>query len=104
MAKRKTKSYPNPFAGGCASGGPAGSDGTDVAKELGIHVGPDLQLAYPFNKLSKGQFTVRRHELPRRQGDGRGPKLEKGDRHLKQERGLPKKATAYFRTDSQGTS
>ena len=69
---------------------------TQVARELGIHVGQIYNWRTQFNKLSKGQFTV---------ADGTNysvaekveiRKLKNEVAKLKEERDFLKKATAYF--------
>ena len=63
---------------------------TDVAKELGIHVGQIYNWRVQFNKLSKGQFTVADGTNYSVAEKAKIRKLEK------EERDFLKKATAYF--------
>ena len=75
---------------------------TQVAAELGIHVGQIYNWRAQFNKLSKGQFTVSE--------DGNNYAVQESDEirrlrrrvaELEQERDFLKKATAYFAKDSK---
>lgn len=59
MARRKTKSYPESFRREAVRlADLPDRTATDVAKELGIHVGQIYNWRTQFNKLSKHQFTV----------------------------------------------
>ena len=75
---------------------------TQVAAELGIHVGQIYNWRAQFNKLSKGQFTVSE--------DGNNYAVQESEEirrlrrrvaELEQERDFLKKATAYFAKDSK---
>lgn len=75
---------------------------TQVADELGIHVGQIYNWRAQFNKLSKKQFTVSE--------DGNNYALEESAEirrlrrrvaELEQERDFLKKATAYFAKDGK---
>ena len=75
---------------------------TQVAAQLGIHVGQIYNWRAQFNKLSKGQFTVSE--------DGTNYAVQESEEirrlrrrvaELEQERDFLKKATAYFAKDSK---
>ena len=68
---------------------------TEVAKELGIHVGQIYNWRTQFNKLSKGQFSViDGSNYAKAESDE--VRLKKRIVELEQERDFLKKATAYF--------
>jgi transposase len=106
MARRKTKSYPESFRREAVRlADQPDRTATDVAKELGIHVGQIYNWRTQFNKLSKGQFTVADGTNDAKQETAEVRKLEKEIADLKQERDFLKKATAYFaKADKPSTS
>ena len=69
---------------------------TDVAAELGIHVGQIYNWRTQFNKLSKKQFTVADGTNYSKEELAEIRKLKKEIADLKEERDFLKKATAYF--------
>jgi transposase len=73
-----------------------GRTATDVAQELGLHVGQIYNWRTQFNKLSKHQFTVAEgtNHAKAESAEVRG--LKKRVAELEQERDFLKKATAYF--------
>ena len=73
-----------------------GRNATDVAKELGIHVGQIYNWRTQFNKLSKGQFTVADGTNYAKAESDEIRRLKKRIAELEQERDFLKKATAYF--------
>lgn len=97
MAKKKTKSYSDSFRREAVRlADQADRTATDVARELGIHVGQIYNWRAQFSKLAKGQFKTvdgidyskeEREEIRR---------LKKEVAELKAERDFLKKATAYF--------
>lgn len=106
MAKRKTKSYPESFRREAVRlADQPDRTATDVARELGIHVGQIYNWRTQFNKLSKGQFTVADGTNYAKQETAEVRKLKKEIADLKQERDFLKKATAYFaKVDKPSTS
>jgi transposase len=97
MARRKTKSYPESFRREAVRlADQPDRTATDVAKELGIHVGQIYNWRTQFNKLSKGQFTVADGTNYSKEETAEVRKLKKEIADLKQERDFLKKATAYF--------
>ena len=97
MARKKTKAYSEAYRKEAVRlADLPDRTATDVARELGIHVGQIYNWRTQFNKLSKGQFTI---------ADGTNysvaekeeiRKLKKQIADLKEERDFLKKATAYF--------
>ena len=73
-----------------------GRTGTDVAQELGIHVGQIYNWRTQFNKLSKHQFTVSEGVNHAKAESEEVRRLKKRVAELEQERDFLKKATAYF--------
>jgi len=106
MARRKTKSYPESFRREAVRlADQPDRTATDVAKELGIHVGQIYNWRTQFNKLSKGQFTVADGTNYAKQETTEVRRLKKEIADLKQERDFLKKATAYFaKADKPSTS
>ena len=97
MARRKTKSYPESFRREAVRlADQPDRTATDVAKELGIHVGQIYNWRTQFNKLSKGQFTVVDGTNYSKEELAEIRKLKKEIADLKEERDFLKKATAYF--------
>jgi len=77
-----------------------GRTATQVAEELGIHVGQIYNWRTQFNKLSKRQFTVADGTNHAKAETEEVRRLKKRVAELEQERDFLKKATAYFaRTD-----
>ncbi len=106
MARRKTKSYPESFRREAVRlADQPDRTATEVAKELGIHVGQIYNWRTQFNKLSKGQFTVADGTNYAKQETVEVRRLKKEIADLKQERDFLKKATAYFaKADKPSTS
>ena len=73
-----------------------GRTATDVAQELGIHVGQIYNWRTQFNKLSKHQFTVAHGTNHAKAESEEVRRLKKRIAELEQERDFLKKATAYF--------
>jgi transposase len=73
-----------------------GRTATQVAKELGIHVGQIYNWRTQFNGLSKGQFTVADGTNYAKAESEEIRRLKKRIAQLEQERDFLKKATAYF--------
>ena len=73
-----------------------GRTATDVAQELGIHVGQIYNWRTQFNKLSKHQFTVANGTNHAKAEPEEVRRLKKRIAELEQERDFLKKATAYF--------
>jgi transposase len=97
MARKKTKSYPESFRREAVRlADQPDRTATDVAKELGIHVGQIYNWRTQFNKLSKGQFTVADGTNYSKQEIAEIRRLKKEVAELKEERDFLKKATAYF--------
>ncbi|MEJ2463505.1 MAG: transposase [Candidatus Thiodiazotropha sp.] len=97
MAKKKTNSYPESFRREAVRmADQPDRTATDVARELGIHVGQIYNWRTQFNKLSKGQFTVADGTNYSQQEKAEIRKLKKQVAELEQERDFLKKATAYF--------
>ena len=97
MARKKTKSYPESFRREAVrlADQPART-ATDVARELGIHVGRIYNWRTQFNKLSKKQFTVADGTNYSQDEKAEIRRLKKKVAELEQERDFLKKATAYF--------
>jgi len=106
MARRKTKSYPESFRREAVRlADQPDRTATEVAKELGIHVGQIYNWRTQFNKLSKGQFTVADGTNYAKQETAEVLRLKKEIADLKQECDFLKKATAYFaKADKPSTS
>lgn len=97
MARKKTKSYPESFRREAVRlADQPDRTATDVAKELGIHVGQIYNWRTQFNKLSKGQFTVADGTNYSKQELAEIRRLKKEVAELKEGRDFLKKATAYF--------
>jgi transposase len=73
-----------------------GRTATDVAQELGIHVGQIYNWRTQFNKLSKHQFTIADGANHAKAESEEVRRLKKRVAELEQERDFLKKATAYF--------
>jgi len=73
-----------------------GRTATEVARELGIHVGQIYNWRTQFNKLSKGQFSVIDGSNHAKAESEEVRRLKKRIAELEQERDFLKKATAYF--------
>lgn len=106
MARRKAKSYPESFRREAVRlADQPDRTATEVAKELGIHVGQIYNWRTQFNKLSKHQFTVADGTNYSKEEKVEIRRLKKEIADLKQERDFLKKATAYFaNTDKPSTS
>jgi transposase len=78
-----------------------GRAATDVARELGIHVGQIYNWRTQFNKLSKGQFTVVEGTNYAKAESEEVRLLKRRIAELEQERDFLKKATAYFAKPSK---
>ena len=74
----------------------SGRNATEVAKELGLHVGQIYNWRTQFNKLSKGQFTVADGTNYAKAESEEVRRLKRRIAELEQERDFLKKATAYF--------
>lgn len=97
MTKRKTKAYSEAFRKQAVKlADQPDRTATDVARELGIHVGQIYNWRTQFNKLSKGQFTVADGTNYSVAEKAEIRKLKKEIADLKEERDFLKKATAYF--------
>jgi transposase len=73
-----------------------GRTATEVARELGIHVGQIYNWRTQFNKLSKGQFSVIDGSNYAKAESDEVRRLKRRIAELEQERDFLKKATAYF--------
>ena len=73
-----------------------GRTASEVAEELGIHVGQIYNWRTQFNKLSKRQFTVADGTNYAKAEPEEVRRLKKRIAELEQERDFLKKATAYF--------
>ena len=97
MARRKTKAYPESFRQEAVRlADQSDRTATDVAKELGIHVGQIYNWRAQFHKLSKKQFTTVDGVDYSKHESAAIRKLQKEVAELKAERDFLKKATAYF--------
>jgi len=97
MATKKTKAYSEAFRREAVRlADQPDRTATDVARELGIHVGQIYNWRTQFNKLSKGQFTVTDGTNYSQEEKAEIRRLKKEIAELKQERDFLKKATAYF--------
>jgi len=97
MARKKTNAYSESFRKEAVKlADRPDRTATDVAKELGIHVGQIYNWRVQFNKLSKGQFTVADGTNYSVSEKAEIRKLKKEVARLKEERDFLKKATAYF--------
>ena len=102
MATKKTKSYPESFRREAVRlADQPDRTATDVAQELGIHVGQIYNWRTQFNKLSKKQFTVADGTNYSKEELAEIRKLKKEIADLKEERDFLKKATAYFAKDDE---
>ena len=97
MASRKTKAYPESFRKEAVRlADQPDRTATDVAKELGIHVGQIYNWRAQFHKLSKKQFTTQDGVDYSKDESAEVRKLRKELAELKAERDFLKKTTAYF--------
>jgi transposase len=97
MARRKTKSYPESFRKEAVRlADLPDRTATDVAKELGIHVGQIYNWRTQFSKLSKKQFKVHEGVDYSKEEKEEIRRLKKENARLREERDFLKKATAYF--------
>ena len=97
MARRKTKSYPESFRREAVRlADLPDRTATDVAKELGIHVGQIYNWRTQFSKLSKGQFKIHEGVDHSKDESAELRKLKRENAKLREERDFLKKATAYF--------
>jgi len=97
MANKRTKSYPEAFRREAVRlADQPDRTATDVARELGIHVGQIYNWRTQFNKLSKNQFTVADGTNYSKEELAEIRRLKKEIADLKEERDFLKKATAYF--------
>ena len=97
MARKKTNAYPESFRKEAVRlADQPGRTATDVAKELGIHVGQIYNWRAQLNKLSKRQFTVADGTNYAKDESAEVRRLKKEIAQLKEERDFLKKATAYF--------
>jgi len=95
--KRQTKSYTEAFRREAVRlADQPGRTATDVAQELGIHVGQIYNWRTQFNKLSKRQFTVADGTNYAKTESEEVRRLKKRIAELELERDFLKKATAYF--------
>jgi transposase len=97
MVKKKRKTYTEAFRREAVRlADQPGRTATDVAEELGIHVGQIYNWRTQFNNLSKRQFTVADGTNYAKAEPEEVRKLKKRIAELEQERDFLKKATAYF--------
>jgi len=97
MARKKTKAYTESYRREAVRlADLPDRTATDIARELGIHVGQIYNWRTQFNKLSKGQFTVTDGTNYSVAEKAEIRKLKKQVSELKEERDFLKKATAYF--------
>jgi len=97
MARKKTNAYSESFRKEAVRlADQPDRTATDVARELGIHVGQIYNWRTQFNKLSKGQFTAVEGTNYSVAEKAEIRKLKKEVAKLKEERDFLKKATAYF--------
>jgi len=97
MARKKTNSYPESFRKEAVRlANLPDRTATDVAKELGIHVGQIYNWRTQFSKLSKGQFKIVDGVDHSKDESAEIRRLKKEVAKLKEERDFLKKATAYF--------
>jgi transposase len=97
MTRKKTQSYSESFRREAVRlADQPDRTATDVAQELGIHVGQIYNWRTQFNKLSKKQFTVADGTNYSKEELAEIRKLKKEIADLKEERDFLKKATAYF--------
>lgn len=97
MARKKTKSYSEAYRREAVRlADLPDRTATDVARELGIHVGQIYNWRTQFNKLSKGQFTIADGTNYSVAEKAEIRRLKKEIAELKEERDFLKKATAYF--------
>jgi transposase len=97
MATKKTKAYPESFRREAVKmADQPDRTATEVAAELGIHVGQIYNWRTQFNKLSKKQFTLADGTNYSKEELAEIRRLKKEVADLKDERDFLKKATAYF--------
>ena len=102
MPKKKTQSYPEAFRREAVRlADEPDRKATDVAKELGIHVGQIYNWRTQFNNLSKGQFKLVDGVDHSKAESAEIRRLKKRVAVLEQERDFLKKATAYFAKDEK---
>ena len=100
--QRKTKSYSESFRREAVRlADQPGRTATEVAADLGIHVGQIYNWRAQFNHLSKGQFTVADGTNYSKEEKAEIRRLKKKVATLEQERDFLKKATAYFANPDQ---
>ena len=97
MAKKKTNAYSEAFRKEAVRlANLPDRTATEVAKELGIHVGQIYNWRTQFSKLSKGQFKKVDGIDYSKDENEEIRRLKKEIAQLKEERDFLKKATAYF--------
>lgn len=97
MAKKTHRQYTEAFRREAVKlADQPGRSATEVAQELGIHVGQIYNWRTQFNKLSKRQFTVAEGTNHAQAESEEVRRLKKRIAELEQERDFLKKATAYF--------
>ncbi len=97
MTRKKVNAYPESFRKEAVRlADQPGRTATDVAKELGIHVGQIYNWRTQFSKLSKKQFKIVDGVDYSKNESAEIRKLRKEVTKLKEERDFLKKATAYF--------
>lgn len=97
MAKKKAKSYPESFRKEAVRlADLPDRTATDVAKELGLHVGQIYNWRTQFSKLSKRQFKIHEGVDYSKEEKEEIRKLKRENARLREERDFLKKATAYF--------
>ena len=102
MTRKKVNKYPESFRKEAIRlADQPGRTATDVAKELGIHVGQIYNWRAQYSKLSKKQFKIVDGVDYSKNESAEIRKLRKEVAKLKEERDFLKKATAYFaKTDT----
>ena len=97
MAKKTHRQYTEAFRREAVKlADQPGRSATEVAQELGIHVGQIYNWRTQFNKLSKRQFTVAEGTNHAKAESEEVRRLKKRIAEIEQERDFQKKATAYF--------
>jgi len=97
MTRKKVNKYPESFRKEAIKlADQPGRTATDVAKELGIHVGQIYNWRAQYSKLSKKQFKIVDDVDYSKNESAEIRKLRKEVAKLKEERDFLKKATAYF--------
>jgi transposase len=102
MARKKAKAYPESFRKEAVRlADLPDRTATDVAKELGIHVGQIYNWRAQYSKLAKGQFKKVDGVDYSKDESAELRRLRKENAKLREERDFLKKATAYFAKDDK---